>query len=129
VQLSDDHAEPIDTHAPAVAIFAGGLATSGTSVRRWVRDGRDLHHIVDPATGEPAGPTWKTVTVVAGCCVDANIASTTSILLGMSAPAWLADVGVPARLVAPNGRITTVGAWPPATTDVGVGPATAPQGA
>jgi thiamine biosynthesis lipoprotein len=117
VQLSDDHAAPVDPQAPAVAIFAGGLATSGTSVRRWVRDGRDLHHIVDPRTGEPAAETWKTVTVVAGRCVDANIASTTSILLGEDAPAWLAGLGLPARFVAPDGRVTTVCSWPEAEPD------------
>jgi thiamine biosynthesis lipoprotein len=126
VQLSDDHAAVIDPRVPAVAIFAGGLATSGTSVRRWVRDGRDLHHIVDPRTGQPAADTWRTVTVVAGTCLDANIASTASILLGPAAPAWLAGIGLPARLVSPDGRVSTVGSWPDPAAAIGASPSPSP---
>ncbi|MCZ0986619.1 FAD:protein FMN transferase [Streptomyces diastatochromogenes] len=36
-----------------VALRHGGLATSGTTARRWRRGGHDLHHIVDPRTGLP----------------------------------------------------------------------------
>ena len=32
-----------------VTVRGGGLATSSTTVRRWRRAGRDVHHIVDPA--------------------------------------------------------------------------------
>lgn len=117
VLVTDDHATPLDGPGEAVSIESGGLATSGTSVRRWIRGGQQLHHVVDPATGLPAAETWRTVSVAAGCCVDANIASTASIVMGGLAPQWLADRGLPARLVRPDGTVTVVGGWPGSETD------------
>lgn len=78
------------------------------------RGGVDLHHIVDPATGQPAAPCWRTVSVGAGTCVDANTAATASIVWGERAVAWLACHRLPARLVALDGTIVTVAGWPPA---------------
>jgi len=111
VGIADDHhgdPEPGET----VGIFSGGLATSSTTVRRWARGGRPVHHIVDPRTGLPAREVWRTVSVTAGSCVDANTASTAAIVLGEDAPAWLAARSLPARLVRPDGDITRVGGWP-----------------
>src|SRR5437879_1791827 len=31
----------------------GGLATSGTTRRRWLRGGDTQHHLIDPRTGRP----------------------------------------------------------------------------
>lgn len=37
------------------ALSAGGVSTSSVAVRHWTApDGRPVHHLVDPATGEPA---------------------------------------------------------------------------
>ncbi len=112
VRVTDDHADGPDAPGATVAIDSGGLATSGTTVRRWVRGDVVHHHIVDPRTGQPARPSWRTVSVAAGTCVDANIASTASVVLGDDAPAWLEDRSLPARLVRPDGRVRTVGGWP-----------------
>jgi FAD:protein FMN transferase len=112
VLVADDHAASLDEPGPTVAIESGGLATSGTTVRRW-RSGRIvLHHIVDPRTGRPAVTPWRTVTVAAGSCVDANVASTAAVVLGEDAAAWLARRGVAARLVRESGEVELVGAWP-----------------
>jgi FAD:protein FMN transferase len=112
VLVADDHAAGLDEPGPTVAIVSGGLATSGTTVRRW-RSGRVvLHHIVDPRTGRPAVTPWRTVTVAAGSCVDANVASTAAVVLGEDAPAWLARRGVSARLVREYGEAELAGAWP-----------------
>jgi FAD:protein FMN transferase len=81
-------------------------------VRRWQRSGRDLHHIVDPRTGEPVPEHWRTVSVAAATCLDANIASTAAFLRGPDAPAWLASGKLPARLVAADGAVVYVGGWP-----------------
>jgi thiamine biosynthesis lipoprotein len=112
VQLADRHDAPTDGPGPRIVVAEGGLATSGTTARRWRRGARDLHHIVDPTTGAPAESPWRTVSVVAATCVDANIASTTSIILGAGAPAWLAAHHLAGRLVAQDGRVVTVGGWP-----------------
>jgi FAD:protein FMN transferase len=95
-----------------VAISDGGLATSSTAVRRWRRGGSVLHHILDPRTGSPAGTTWRTVSVAAGTCADANAASTAAVIRGREALAWLARHGLAARLVDARGLVLTVGGWP-----------------
>jgi thiamine biosynthesis lipoprotein len=112
VRVADDHAAPLDEGGPVFAVAAGGLATSGTTVRRWKAGNVTLHHIIDPRTGRPANTPWRTVTVAAGTCVKANVASTAAIVLGDEAPAWLVARGLPARLVAADGGVSTVAAWP-----------------
>jgi thiamine biosynthesis lipoprotein len=107
--VGDSH---IGVAGETVRLEGGGLATSSTTVRRWRREGRELHHIVDPRTGAPAAVVWRTVTVAAASCVDANIAATASIVRGASAPAWLAACGLHARLVTPEGDVVRVGGWP-----------------
>jgi thiamine biosynthesis lipoprotein len=98
-----------------VTISSGGLATSSTTVRTWIVGGRRVHHIIDPATGEPARSCWRTVSVAAGTCLDANIASTAAIIRGVAAVGWLHDLGLPARLVRDDGTVDTTAGWP---TDV-----------
>lgn len=112
IQLADDHGTDPGPGAEAVCISSGGLATSGTAVRRWIAGDREQHHIIDPGTSHPAVSVWKTVSVVAGCCVDANIASTASIVRGEAAPEWLEERSLPGRLVAVDGDITYTNGWP-----------------
>lgn len=114
VQIAEDSRAPIVRDAETIAIRSGGVATSSTTVRRWRRGGVELHHIIDPATGLPAIGPWRTVSVVAGNCVDANIAATAAIVRGASATAWLESAGLPARLVGRSGDVRRVGGWPPA---------------
>jgi thiamine biosynthesis lipoprotein len=112
IRIADDHAAPLDAPGPAVSIVSGGLASSGTSVRRWATAGGELHHIVDPRTGRPAASPWRTVTVAAASCVDANTSSTAAVVLGEDAPAWLDERRLPARLVRLDGSVVRVGLWP-----------------
>jgi thiamine biosynthesis lipoprotein len=112
VRLGDDHRESPEAAGEAIALTSGGLATSSTSVRHWRRGGRDVHHIVDPSTGEPAARVWRTISVVAASAVDANTASTASIVMGEPAPGWLERRGLAARLVSVTGEVVRVGEWP-----------------
>ncbi|HEX9542157.1 MAG TPA: FAD:protein FMN transferase [Streptosporangiaceae bacterium] len=96
----------------AVTIADGGLATSSTTVRAWRRGIAAFHHIVAPGTGLPAESCWRTVSVAAASCVDANTASTASIIRGEQAPAWLNGLRLPARLVRHDGTVVTAGGWP-----------------
>jgi thiamine biosynthesis lipoprotein len=105
--------DPPPGPSAVVAITAGGLATSSTAARRWRRGGDVLHHILDPRSGLPAPRVWRTVSVVGPTCADANTASTAAVIRGESAPAWLAGLGLPARLVRESGAVLTVGGWPP----------------
>jgi thiamine biosynthesis lipoprotein ApbE len=102
---------PEGPHA-LIAIRDGGLATSSTAARRWRRGGDVLHHILDPRTGLPAEPVWRTVSVAAGSCADANAASTAAVIRGRRALGWLTRLGLPARLVDATGAVFTVAGWP-----------------
>jgi len=104
--------EPADGPSQVVTIRDGGLATSSTGARRWRRGGDVLHHILDPRTGRPAAPVWRTVSVAAATCADANTAATAAIIRGRQALPWLAGLELPARLIAQDGSIHTVNAWP-----------------
>jgi thiamine biosynthesis lipoprotein ApbE len=112
VQTSEDSNAPIDDDEETITLQSGGIATSSTTVRRWTRGGIVLHHIIDPATGLPAAGPWRTASVMAGTCVDANIAATAAIVMGNSAIEWLTANGLQARLVDRNGIVHRVSGWP-----------------
>ena len=95
-----------------VMINDGGLATSSPLGRAWRRGGNDLHHIIDPSTGQPARSCWRTVSVAAASCAAANIASTAAILRAERAIGWLDGLRLPARLVRHDGTVVTVASWP-----------------
>jgi FAD:protein FMN transferase len=112
VLAAEDSSIPASADGEVVAIAGGAIATSSTTVRRWTRDGIALHHIIDPATGLPTDGPWRTVSVTAASCVDANVAATAAIVRGDSAPDWLAGLRLAARLVTLDGTVRRVGGWP-----------------
>jgi FAD:protein FMN transferase len=111
VRMAEDSRAPWLGSGEVAVVREGAMATSSTTIRRW-RAGRTiLHHLIDPRTGRPASGPWRTVSVAAATCVDANICSTAAILLGGDAIRWLHDQGVPARLVDQGGAVTYLGGW------------------
>jgi thiamine biosynthesis lipoprotein len=96
----------------AILIRDGGLATSSVLGRAWQRGDAQLHHIIDPRTGMSVSSCWRTVSVAAGSCVDANIASTAAIVRSERAVAWLDGLHLPSRLVRRDGVVITVADWP-----------------
>ncbi|MGA9876384.1 MAG: FAD:protein FMN transferase [Solirubrobacteraceae bacterium] len=112
VHVTDDHRSEPNAPGQTISISSGGLATSSTTVRRWRHEGHTMHHIIDPSTGNPATGLWRTASVAAADCTDANIAATAAIVRGPLASEWLAELGLPARLVAHDGSVLTVGSWP-----------------
>jgi thiamine biosynthesis lipoprotein len=84
----------------AVRLLAGGLATSGTTRRRWVRSGVPQHHLLDPRTGRPSRSCWTQVTVGAATCLAADVAAKAAFLLGGDGPRWLDARGLPGRFLA-----------------------------
>jgi thiamine biosynthesis lipoprotein len=63
-----------------VTLRSGGLATSSTARRTWLRGGERQHHLIDPRTGRPADTPWSDVTVAAGSCTRADVARDGSVL-------------------------------------------------
>ncbi|MBO0786461.1 MAG: FAD:protein FMN transferase [Actinobacteria bacterium] len=103
---------PAAPPAQAVCVSDGGLATSSTLTRAWRRGTERLHHIIDPRTGRPARSCWRTASVAAGTCLDANTASVAAVIRGEQAVGWLAGLQLPARLVGHDGWVTMVAGWP-----------------
>ncbi|MGZ4270543.1 MAG: FAD:protein FMN transferase [Solirubrobacteraceae bacterium] len=106
VRVADDHRATAG--GECVRLASGALATSSITVRG--------EHIVDPRSRRPARGPWRTVSVAAETCVDANAASTAAIVLGAEAPAWLERAGLAALLVAHDGTRRRVAGWPEAAT-------------
>jgi len=78
-----------------VRVGAGGVATSGLNVRLWQRaDGRYSHHLLDPATGQPAWTGLIGVTAFAPSALEAETLSKTALLRGpLGARGVLAEHG------------------------------------
>lgn len=112
VRVTDDHRDGDAAAGQTVYVYTGGLATSSVAVRRWRHQGRTMHHVLDPRSGQPVEGPWRTVSVAAASCADANIAATASLVRGVAALDWLAGLGLPARLVRHDGTVQRVGAWP-----------------
>jgi thiamine biosynthesis lipoprotein ApbE len=112
VRVTDDHRSDYSAPGQTISIASGGLATSSTAVGRWSHEGALRHHIIDPGTQAPVVNTWRTASVAAADCVDANIASTAALVRASGAPQWLHELGLPARLVDKVGRVRTLGDWP-----------------
>lgn len=112
VRVTDDHRSGVDAPGQWITLRSGGLATSSTTVRRWRTNDGVVHHLIDPSTGHPVQSPWRTVTVAAATCLDANIASTASIVRGAPAVGWLEELGLPSRLVTAGGTVRHIAGWP-----------------
>jgi thiamine biosynthesis lipoprotein len=75
--------------AGTLELDGGGVATSGRDTRRF-GPRRQLHHLVDPATGIPAASGPLAVTVVAPTATDAEIYATAFAVAGLAAARELA---------------------------------------
>jgi thiamine biosynthesis lipoprotein len=112
VRVTDDHRAGALAPGQWISLATGGLATSSTEIRRWLTEDGPAHHLLDPATGRPAAACWRTVSVCAGSCVDANTASTAAVVRGERALSWLEELGLPSRLVTIGGSVVHVAGWP-----------------
>jgi len=103
-----------------VALEPGfALATSSTQKRRWTHAGADVHHILDPRFGRPAEAIWRSVTVAAPTCLEANAYSTAAVVPGVAALEWFRSEGIPARFVDRQGRTSATGGWPAESRSAG----------
>ena len=109
VLVRDQAEDPI---APVTLAAGGALATSSTVSRTWRNGGRSAHHVLDPRSGTPVAAVWRTVSVAAGSCVEANTLTTAAIVRGLDALPWLRSLDVPARLVGATFKVVTLGDWP-----------------
>jgi FAD:protein FMN transferase len=112
VRVCEDHRAGPDDPGTLVMLHGGGLATSSVTVRRWRHGPDEAHHIIDPERGVPVSSCWRTVSVAAASCLEANVASTAAIVRGAGARERLEAQRLPARLIGRDGDIVHTGAWP-----------------
>jgi thiamine biosynthesis lipoprotein len=90
----DDPCRPAVT-VTTIGVSAGGIATSSTRSRRWLHEGTEQHHIIDPTTGEASTTDLATVTVVANAGWLAEAHATAALLAGSAgAVAYLNSHGL-----------------------------------
>jgi len=104
----------------ALAIAAGGVATSGIGKRSWRdADGATAHHLIDPAGGRPCFSGIAQVTAIAATAEEAEQRAKAALLSGPEAAAdWLPDGGL---IVLDDGSVTeldAVAANPPVAAEV-----------
>jgi thiamine biosynthesis lipoprotein len=95
--------------AHVLRLGSGAVATSGLNVRIWRGpDGRYVHHLLDPATGEPAWTGLIGVTALGDTAVEAETVSKAALLSGPAAGREiLAERG--GLLVHDSGEVERVG--------------------
>jgi FAD:protein FMN transferase len=117
IRVTDDHRAGLESPGQWITVRSGGLATSSTTTRRWYAGAESVHHVLDPATGASAAVVWRTASVTAASCLDANIAATATIVRGEGAVSWLESLGLPSRLVRADGTVLHVAGWPAESDD------------
>jgi FAD:protein FMN transferase len=95
--------------AHVLHLAAGGVATSGINVRIWRQpDGSYAHHLLDPATGDPAWTGLVGVTALGETALEAETLSKAALLAGPQGGRELL-AGRGGLLVHDHGRVELVG--------------------
>ena len=98
----------------SIALRDAAVATSTTLKRRWRVDGQERHHLIDPRTGRPSSSPFRSVSVVAGTCVQADVAAKTALLLGEQGAPFLEQRGLHGLAVRHDASTVATSEWPKA---------------
>ena len=103
--IEDPTAPP--AHVALLRVATGGVATSGTTIRRWRTDqGEERHHLIDPLTAKPSTVATLTATVLAADCATAEVYATASMMMEAPAAVALLDsVGLAGLVVGSDGGV------------------------
>lgn len=97
---------------PVLGLAGGGVATSSRLHRRWRHRGRDVHHLLDPSTGQPARSDLATVVVAAATAAQAEIVATAALVAGSSdSPSLIASCGATGLIVDDDGNPRPLPGW------------------
>ena len=106
---------PLDppNHLACVRVGSAGVATSGTTVRKWTTPtGERVHHLIDPRTGVPSRAGLSTVSVLAGDAATAEVFATAAMMLdGPDAMAMLDRNGLAGIGVDDDGGVHRSSTW------------------
>ena len=81
---------------------------SAAGARTWKSGTRQVHHIIDPRTGDCVEPHWSLVSATGCSCVEANLVTTASLVWGADALDRLRRFDQSVRLVRFDGMVFTV---------------------
>ncbi len=98
------HPRQDDAVVASIPITSGALATSGDYERFFAEGSERFCHILNPKTGWPA-QHWQSISVIAPVCVAAGAMSTTAMLKGPDAIAFLEGQGVSYLAVDARGQV------------------------
>ncbi|HET6818636.1 MAG TPA: FAD:protein FMN transferase [Mycobacteriales bacterium] len=102
VEDPDDPTQPL----AVLAVRDAAVATSSVRIRSWQIAGHDVHHLIDPRSGQPGGQGLAAVTVVDTDPATAEVASKTLFLTGRRGVRATAEhLGLAALWVDENGVI------------------------
>lgn len=97
----------------SIPLRNGAIATSTVTRRNWRQGEIARHHLIDPATGEPAQSDILSATVVAPYCRQAEVGAKVALLLGARAGArFLETHGLAGLLIPTTGDYLMAGPWP-----------------
>ncbi len=89
-RLGIAHPTQSDAFCVVLSLDGGGVVTSTRSMRKWIHNGAERHHLIDPVTGESPVTDLESVTIVA-------------------AEGWIAEaVAKAAFLAGPAGALPTI---------------------
>ncbi len=103
-----------DAGVGRLMLLEGGVATSGTLRRRWsADDGRPMHHLLDPSSGQPAHQVRQivAVTVIAGTAAWAEVWTKAVVVRGATMLTVLDEHGLGAQLTYADGGVVANRAW------------------
>lgn len=81
----------VEGSSQKIALFSGGVATSGDAERFLVKHGKRYSHCLNAKTGWPVDHAPRSVTLLADSCVEAGMAATLTMLQGKDASSFIAD--------------------------------------
>ena len=87
-----------------IAVDDGAVVTSAPSARSWRRGDETVHHLIDPATGEPLQGGPASVTVVAGEAWWAEVVAKSVLVAGRDNPEEIERLGATGFTVGRDGR-------------------------
>jgi thiamine biosynthesis lipoprotein len=99
-----------------VILHDEAVATSTVALRRWKRGGRDMHHLIDPRTAQPAANGLTSVTVIAQTATQADVFAKTALILGIDeGPSFVKQQDAHALFVLNDGSLIATDQWPGST--------------
>jgi thiamine biosynthesis lipoprotein len=89
----EEPAAPQTASLDYLKLMDGAVATSSVGRRQWRRNGRTVHHIIDPRSGGPARSGVIQCTAIADSAEHADVAAKVGLILGVGSMLESSEMG------------------------------------